>query len=102
MDVRQHGAAELELSAGLERDASTAAVQRNHWAVRRLALGLPAVPADELGEDPQHPAFPVVLERRAGDGVHTELFALGSDAKSIGRLFGAAEDLEQLVVALDR
>jgi len=45
VDIRQRGAAQLELGAGLERDRGAVAAQRDARAVRALVLRLPAVRA---------------------------------------------------------
>src|SRR5690606_4458662 len=86
----ERGAGELELAAGLERDAAPGSrFQRDRAAA--LLDALPASLRHHPIEEGRDAAGPVVGDPVARSGVDTDLLVLGPDAPAHARLLGRAE-----------
>ena len=91
------GARELYLRPGFESHGGVVATQRDDWAAFRLALGCPAVLANELLENRHYADGAVVREVCAGTHSNRDSFGFGADPPPLTWLFRVVEQREQVI-----
>ena len=89
-------AAELDLTAGLQRDLRLISAERDDVTV--LFLGVPAEPLDQLPQNKSDPALAEIGNRLARVSIDADLFVFGTDAPLVARLAGVLKVSFQLVI----